>query len=148
MSDDRVGVHEREEAPTHLFGGQGEGACPYPYADGFCGLPEVDHLVVAPSGELGALIREIIAEAAGDDWEPYDSWGDYVGYGESGDAVYVEAVDQSNSGDVHAHGRAYGAWEIAKRLRVAIGTYDDPTVANAPDSARTEETPESTEAGR
>jgi hypothetical protein len=45
------GVHEREEGPTHLFGGRGDGPCPYPYADGFCGLLDSDHLVVAPSGK-------------------------------------------------------------------------------------------------
>ena len=77
---------------------------------------------------LDVLTRalEIIAlDAAPDDWKPYDGYGDYSGYdGEWTDATgkerTVDGVDISNSGDVHDHGAAMGAWYAAKTARKAL----------------------------
>lgn len=64
-----------------------------------------------------AALREIAAGSPPDDWESRDMYGDYIGHGDHGDDDFVDDVDPSNSGDVHAHGWAEGRWSAAKIAR-------------------------------
>lgn len=86
------------------------------------------------SGDLAAAeaevqrLREALEEIANDappsDWEyTYPMCGyDFLGWGRFGDSGYVDDVDGSNSGDVHAHGQAVGRWQAAKVARTALAT--------------------------
>jgi len=79
-------------------------------------FPEHHYETPAMEGLVEAL-RQMAAVFPPDDWEYFDSWGDYQGYGEHGGDHYVDEVDQSNSGDVHSHGIAVGGWFFAKDVR-------------------------------
>jgi hypothetical protein len=73
---------------------------------------------------LRAALEQIAVGSPPDDWDPYDTggWGgyDFPGYGQRGAPDYVDAPDDSNYGDMHAHGRAVGRWEAAKAARAAL----------------------------
>ena len=89
-----------------------------------CGAEAAKRLLSDPNGicelDLRDALAAIAAESPPDDWKPYDDWNDYQGYGERDDPARVSGVDQSNSGDVHAHGYACGSWDTAKRLRALL----------------------------
>lgn len=69
---------------------------------------------------LQEALTTISFDSPPDDWEPYDSWGDYQGYGNHDDKRFVDAVDTSNTGDVHYHGISVGRWTAAKTARAAL----------------------------
>ena len=54
------------------------------------------------------MLKNLVANAPPDDWEPYDAFGDYVD------------TDVSNAGDVHGHGYTQGYWDAAKVVRKAL----------------------------
>lgn len=72
---------------------------------------------------LREAVERIAQCSPPDDWEPYDRWGEPVGYGKLGDRDYVE--HPKGPGDEHDHGVAVGRWEAAKIARKALALCDE-----------------------
>jgi hypothetical protein len=63
-------------------------------------------------------IGELVAESPPDTWDWRDPFGyDHHGHGKPRDIDFVDAPDDSNRGDMHAHGRAVGRWSLAREMR-------------------------------
>jgi len=81
------------------------------------------------SDKLREALEKIAADSPPDDWETDSRLDGYLGYDGETKAESVDGVDESNMGDVHAHGVAVGLWMAAKIARTALadnGEYTFP----------------------